>query len=67
MVVINLREGCEKDVNLVLDMVKRLAEYEKLLDSFEATEEQYRNYGWGKESIFKILGSCYVSEKGNVR
>jgi GNAT superfamily N-acetyltransferase len=55
MLGINLREGCEKDVKLVIDMVKRLAEYEKLLDSFEATEEQYRSYGWGKDSIFKIL------------
>ena len=52
---VNLREGCEKDVKLVIDMVKKLAEYEKLLDGFEATEEQYRKYGWGKESIFKIL------------
>ncbi|MBM3292210.1 GNAT family N-acetyltransferase [Candidatus Bathyarchaeota archaeon] len=51
----HIREAKENDIDIVFEMVKKLAKYEKLLDTFEATKEQYIRYGWGKESIFKIL------------
>lgn len=50
-----IREACEEDIPVVMDLVKRLAAYEKLADSFTATEELYRKYGWGKDAIFKAL------------
>jgi GNAT superfamily N-acetyltransferase len=50
-----IREACEGDIPIVMDLVKRLAVYEKLADSFTATEELYRRYGWGRDAIFKAL------------
>jgi GNAT superfamily N-acetyltransferase len=42
-----IRFAQEKDVGLIFDMIKELAEYEKLLNILEATEETLR------ESLFK--------------
>jgi GNAT superfamily N-acetyltransferase len=47
-----IRFAEEKDAAIIFSMVKELAEYEKLLDSLEATEEILR------ESLFK----CGVAE-----
>jgi len=50
-----IRDASRKEIPVVMDLVKRLAVYEKLTDSFTATEELYRRYGWGKDAIFKAL------------
>jgi len=50
-----IREACEEDIPIVMDLIKKLAAYEKLTDSFTATEELYRKHGWGKDAIFKAL------------
>jgi GNAT superfamily N-acetyltransferase len=42
-----LRFAEEKDAGTIFGMAKELADYEKLLDGFEATEEQF------KESLFQ--------------
>ena len=50
-----IREATEDDIPVVMDLVKRLAVYEKLIGSYTANEELYRRYGWGEEAIFKVL------------
>lgn len=50
-----IREASEDDVPVVIDLVKQLAVYEKLIGSYTATDELYRRYGWGKDAIFKVL------------
>ncbi len=56
-----IRFADEKDARIIFGMVKELAEYEKLLDSFEATEELL------KESLFHSGDAetiiCYHYEK----
>ena len=42
-----IREASEDDVPVVMDLVKQLAVYEKLIGSYTATDELYRRYGWG--------------------
>jgi len=59
-----IREACEEDIPVVMDLVKKLAVYEKLADTFTATEELYRKYGWGKDPIFKVLLVENESQEG---
>src|SRR4030066_2391534 len=50
-----IREATEKDIDVVINLVKQLAVYEKLIDSFQATPEMYKKYGWGPDKIFSVL------------
>jgi GNAT superfamily N-acetyltransferase len=50
-----VRKATEADIPHLYDLVRRLAEYERLLESFEGTEELYRRYGFSDEAIFEAL------------
>ena len=51
----NIREANESDIPVILDLAKQLAIYERSPESFVATEDDYKKWGWGKENIFKVL------------
>lgn len=50
-----IREVNENDINHLIGMVKGLAEYEKLSHEVLATEELYRENGFGMIAYFKAL------------
>lgn len=50
-----IRPVVESDLPHLMDLIKKLAEYEKLIDSYSATEELYLKYGFSEEAIFKAL------------
>ena len=51
----NVRDATKDDVSVLADLIKKLAEYEKMLDECIATEELYMKYGFGDEAIFSAL------------
>jgi len=50
-----IRPAEEEDLPILMDLIKQLAVYEKLMDIYTATEELYRRYGFGTEAIFEAL------------
>jgi GNAT superfamily N-acetyltransferase len=50
-----IREAVEADIPVVMNLVHQLAVYERSPDSFVATPEDYRRWGWGKDAIFSVL------------
>lgn len=49
-----IRKGEEKDLPQVLDLIKELAEYEKMPEEVDNTVELMREHGFGKEPIFGL-------------
>jgi GNAT superfamily N-acetyltransferase len=45
----------EEDIPQLTFLIKKLAEYERLMDIYTATEERYRMYGFGEDAIFRAL------------
>ena len=50
-----VRKATEGDIPHLYELIRRLAEYERLLEDFEGTEELYRKYGFSDEAIFEAL------------
>lgn len=50
-----IRPASEGDLPHLMELIKRLAIYERLIDSYTATEELYRRYGFGEEAIWRAL------------
>jgi GNAT superfamily N-acetyltransferase len=50
-----IRPAKEEDLPALMDLIKQLAVYEKLMDIYTATEELYRRYGFSDEAIFEAL------------
>ncbi len=50
-----VRHAEEKDVPLILDFIKQLALYEKLLDEVVATEEDFRHYLFGENRYAETI------------
>jgi ribosomal protein S18 acetylase RimI-like enzyme len=50
-----IRPALEEDLPVLMDLIKQLAVYEKLIDSYTATLELYRKYGFGEDAIFGAL------------
>ncbi len=50
-----IRPATEEDVPVLLSLVKKLAEYEKLSHEVTATSILFRENGFGKESYYKCL------------
>jgi GNAT superfamily N-acetyltransferase len=48
-----------KDKGLILDFIKKLAEYEKLLDTVEATEELIEEHVFGKNAVAECVIGYY--------
>jgi GNAT superfamily N-acetyltransferase len=55
MAEIRIAEAVEADVPLILEMIRELAEYEKLLHVVTATEEQIRETLFGKRPAAEVL------------
>jgi len=50
-----IREATKKDIPVIMDLVKQLAVYEKSPESFVGTHDDFEEWGWGPDSIFKVL------------
>ena len=50
-----IRPAEEKDLPVLMDLIKQLAVYEKLIDTYTATVELYRKYGFSEDAIFGAL------------
>ncbi|MGD2200747.1 MAG: GNAT family N-acetyltransferase [Candidatus Bathyarchaeota archaeon] len=50
-----IRPAVEDDLPTLMDLIKQLAVYEKLMDIYTATEELYRKYGFSDDAIFGAL------------
>lgn len=52
---LKIREAKEGDIPVIMNLAKQLAIYERSPESFVATAEDYRKWGWGPESVFKAF------------
>lgn len=52
---INIRQAEEKDVEIVLSLIKELAEYEKLSDKVKATTDDLRKAIFGERKFAEVL------------
>jgi ribosomal protein S18 acetylase RimI-like enzyme len=50
-----IRPALEEDLPVLMGLIKQLAVYEKLIDSYTATIELYRKYGFSEDAIFGAL------------
>jgi ribosomal protein S18 acetylase RimI-like enzyme len=50
-----IRPAMEDDLPVLMDLIKQLAIYENLIDSYTATMELYRKYGFSEDAIFGAL------------
>ena len=51
---IKIRKAEPKDVTIILNLIKELAEYEKLLDEVTATEDKLMNTIFGKDKFVEV-------------
>jgi len=51
---IKIRKAEPKDVKIILNLIKELAEYEKLLDKVTATEDKLINTIFGKDKLVEV-------------
>lgn len=58
---ITIRKAEEKDIPLILEFIKGIAEYEKLLHEVEATEEKLRESLFSEKANTEVL-LCYLGE-----
>jgi len=61
---ISFRFANEADCGLILDFIKKLAEYEKMLDQVVATEELLREWIFQKQKAEVIFAVCEGKEVG---
>ena len=54
-VVFKIREATKNDIPIIMELAKQLATYERSPESFVASPDDYDKWGWGPESIFKVL------------
>jgi len=59
-----VRKATEADIPHLYELIRRLAEYERLLETFKGTEELYRRYGFSDEAIFDALIVENTGEEG---
>lgn len=50
-----IRKGKEKDLPMVLELVKELAVFEKAPNEVEVTVNEMRDWGFGKEALFEFF------------
>ena len=58
---ITIRKAEEKDIPLILQFIKGIAEYEKLLHEVEATDERLRESLFSKNANTEVL-LCYLDD-----
>jgi len=54
-----IRKAAREDVPLVLDFIRRLAEYEKLTHEVVATREKLEKYLFGEEKVAEVVIGYY--------
>ena len=54
-VAFKIREATKTDIPVIMNLAKQLAIYERSPESFVAKSDDYERWGWGPESIFKVL------------
>jgi len=52
---LSIRRGTERDVPIILGLIRGLAEYERLLQQVEATPARIRRHGFGPRRYFETL------------
>ena len=62
MACIEIRPATAADTHTVLEMIKGLAEYERLLDEVQATEDRVRQTLFGPDPSAEVILAC---ENGN--
>jgi hypothetical protein len=50
-----IREATKMDIPVIMNLAKQLAIYERSPESFVAASNDYERWGWGPESVFKVL------------
>jgi GNAT superfamily N-acetyltransferase len=65
MAPIRIVEAVEVDVPIILEMIRGLAEYEKLLHVVTATEQQVRETLFGERPAAEVLLAWLVTEAGD--
>ena len=63
-IVFEIRDAVETDIPVIMDLAQQLANYERSPDSFVASPDDYRKWGWGKDSIFKVLLAENTDKEG---
>src|SRR5258705_13977731 len=57
-----ISEATEKDVPIILDLIRQLAEYERLSDKMTATEDQLRKTLFGARPAAEVLLAAVAGE-----
>ena len=57
-----IRKAGRGDVSLILDFIRKLAEYEKLMHEVVATEEQLEKYLFGEEKVAEVVIGTYLGD-----
>ena len=52
---LTIRRGTARDVPVILELIRGLARYERLLHQVEATAERVRRHGFGRRRYFETL------------
>ena len=52
---LSIRRGTARDVPVILELIRGLAEYERLLHQVEATPALIRRHGFGRRPYFETL------------
>lgn len=60
---INIRTAGEEDIPVILELVKELAEYERLSHKVTATPDHFREFGFGAEKHFRAIIADYDTEE----
>lgn len=59
-----IRDATKKDVPVIMDLARQLAVYEKSPESFVGTRDDFERWGWGPDSIFKVLLAENAGDEG---
>lgn len=59
-----IREATKKDIPTIMSLTRQLAVYEKSPESFVGTHGDFEKWGWGPDSIFKVLLAENTGKEG---
>jgi GNAT superfamily N-acetyltransferase len=59
-----IREATKADIPVIMDLVKKLAIYERSPESVVATAEDFERWGWGPEALYKVLLAENTGDEG---
>jgi len=65
-ITFKIREATKTDIPVIMNLAKQLAIYERSPESFVATSDDYERWGWGPESVFKVLLAENTGKEGSM-